>query len=97
MQAILSQQRTLNHTGVVAPVGLKVVAAVLAPLPVHPLAEVVAAGAHHVSVPRVPVMERRHQELLLLAAITITAPGVGGRLNKQELELLKIFTKFPCF
>ena len=95
MQAILSQQRTLNHTGVVAPVGLKVVAAVLAPLPVHPLAEVVAAGAHHVSVPRVPVMERRHQELLLLPAIT--APGVGGLLNKQELELLKIFTKFPYF
>ena len=94
MQAILSQQRTLNHTGVVAPVGLKVVAAVLAPLPVHPLAEVVAAGAHHVSVPRVPVMERRHQELLLAA---ITAHGIGGRLNKQELELLKIFTKFPYF
>lgn len=78
-----------------APVGLKVVAAVLAPLPVHPLAEVVAAGAHHVSVPRVPVMERRHQELLLLPATTV--PGIWGLLNKQELELLRIFRKFPYF
>ena len=78
-----------------APVGLKVVAAVLAPLPVHPLAEVVAAGAHHVSVPRVPVMERRHQELLLLPATVV--PGIWGLLNKQELELLRIFRKFPYF
>ena len=78
--SILSQQKiTLNHTGVVAPAeGLKVVVAVLAP--VHPLAEMVAAGADHIS-----VMESSHQQLLLLTSNT--APGIRRLLNREELKL----------
>ena len=64
-------------------VGLKVVVAVLAP--VHPLAEVVTAGADHVSVPHISVMESSHQQLLLLTSNT--APGIRRLLNREELKL----------
>ena len=73
----------LHHAGVVAPVGLKVIVpAVLSPvppvpLPLHPLAEVVAAGA------RVPVVESGHQELLLLLLLSAShSPGIRGLLIK---------------
>ena len=75
-----------------APVGLKVsVSAVLAPvpLPLHPLAEVVAAGA------RVSVVEGGHQELLLLVVVSAScASGIRGLRIKKELLELFILTNF---
>ena len=79
-----------------APVGLKVsVAAVLAPvhpvsLPLHPLAEVVAAGA------RVSVVEGGHQELLLLLLLASAscASGIRGLRIKKELLEIFILTNF---
>ena len=77
-----------------APVGLKVsVSAVLAPvppvpLPLHPLAEVVAAGA------RVSVVEGGHQELLLLLVSASCASGIRGLRIKKELLKIFILTNF---
>ena len=76
-----------------APVGLKVsVSAVLAPvppLPLHPLAEVVAAGAS------VSVVEGGHQELLLLLLASAScASGIRGLRIKKELLKIFILTNF---